>query len=139
MIQLNAIRLTFEEMRHKQPARAIYGSFMAKPSDRVASRYALEALLLLGQRIRAARIERKLTMDETSIRAGISRALLRRIEHGDPGSAIGSVFEVATVVGVSLFEPDRSRLTSQLHHATEKLALLPKAARTGSKAVKDDF
>jgi hypothetical protein len=78
-------------------------------------------------------------MDETSIRAGISRALLRRIEHGDPGSAIGSVFEVATVVGVSLFEPERSRLTSQLHHATERLALLPKSARTSSKAVKDDF
>jgi transcriptional regulator with XRE-family HTH domain len=108
---------------------------MPKPSDRVASRYALEALLLLGQ----ARIERKLTMDETSIRAGISRALLRRIEHGDPGCTIGSVFEVATVVGVSLFEPERSRLTSQLHHATERLALLPKSARTGSKAVKDDF
>ncbi len=112
---------------------------MAKLSDRVASRYALEALLLLGQRIRAARIERKLTMDETSTRAGISRALLRRIEHGDPGCTIGSVFEVATVVGVSLFEADRGRLTSQLQHATEKLALLPKAARTGSKAVKDDF
>ena len=86
---------------------------MAKPVDRVTSRYALEALLLLGQRIRAARIERKLTMDETSTRAGISRALLRRIEHGDPGSAIGSVFEVATVVGVSLFEPDRSRLAGR--------------------------
>ena len=112
---------------------------MAKPSDRVASRYALEALLLLGQRIRAARIERKLTMDETSTRAGISRALLRRIEHGDPGCTIGSVFEVATIVGVSLFEADRGRLTSQLHHATEKLALLPKSARTGNKAVKDDF
>lgn len=95
---------------------------MAKLSDRVASRYALEALLLLGQRIRAARIERKLTMDETSTRAGISRALLRRIEHGDPGCTIGSVFEVATVVGVSLFEADRGRLTSQLQHATEKLA-----------------
>jgi transcriptional regulator with XRE-family HTH domain len=112
---------------------------MAKLSDRVASRYALEALLLLGQRIRAARIERKLTMDETSIRAGISRALLRRIEHGDPGSAIGSVFEVATVVGVSLFEADRGRLTSQLHHTTDKLTLLPATARKGSKAVKDDF
>ena len=112
---------------------------MAKPVDRVTSRYALEALSLLGQRIRAARIERKLTMDETSTRAGISRALLRRIEHGDPGCTIGSVFEVAAIVGVSLFEAERSRLTSQLHHATERLALLPKAARTGSKAVKDDF
>jgi transcriptional regulator with XRE-family HTH domain len=112
---------------------------MPKPSDRVASRYALEALLLLGQRIRAARIERKLTMDETSTRAGISRALLRRIENGDPGSAIGSAFEVAAVVGVSLFEPDRNRLTSQLHHATERLALLPATARIGSRTVKDDF
>lgn len=112
---------------------------MPKQADRVASRYALEALLLLGQRIRAARIERKMTMEETSTRAGISRALLRRIEQGDPGSAIGSVFEVATVVGVSLFEPDRSRLTNQLQHVTDRLALLPATARKGSKAVKDDF
>lgn len=28
MIQLNAIRLTFEEMRHKQPASSILGLFM---------------------------------------------------------------------------------------------------------------
>lgn len=112
---------------------------MAKINDRVSSRYAQEALALLGTRIRVARLERRLTMEEAATRAGISRALIRRIEHGDPGAAIGSVFEAAAVVGVPLFEMDRSRLAGHLHQAIEKLTLLPSTARSRSKAVKDDF
>ena len=67
---------------------------MAKLSDRVASRYALEALLLLGQRIRAARIERKLTMDEmtggtfTITNGGVFGSLLSTPIINEPQSAI---------------------------------------------------
>jgi len=43
-------------------------------------------------------------------RAGISRALLRRIERGDPSCSIGVVFEVATIGGSSLFDQRQRQL-----------------------------
>ena len=119
---------------------AVYGPFMPKPAIRAASRYAQDAIALLGASIRVARIELGLRMDETAERAGISRALLRRIEAGDPGSSIGAVFEAAAIVGVPLFESERSRLVTHLVHQTDKLTLLPGAVRTRrTAAVKDDF
>ena len=77
-------------------------------TQRPLSPYAADAVALLGQLIRKARIERKLKAVDVTDRAGISRGLLRRIETGDPGCAIGAVFEVATIVGVRLFDTDQS-------------------------------
>jgi transcriptional regulator with XRE-family HTH domain len=64
-------------------------------THRPLSPYAADAVTLLGQLIRKARIERKLKAVDVTDRAGISRGLLRRIETGDPGCTIGAVFEVA--------------------------------------------
>jgi transcriptional regulator with XRE-family HTH domain len=112
---------------------------MPKPVDRTYSRYAREAMTLLGQSIRIARLERKLTTTEVAARAGISRSLLQRIERGDPRSSLGAVFEAATIVGVPLFEAERDRLTTLGAHAETRLALLPRAARARRTVVKDDF
>jgi transcriptional regulator with XRE-family HTH domain len=112
---------------------------MPKPIDRAYSRYAREAMSLLGKTIRIARLERKLTTSELAIRAGISRSLLQRIEQGDPGTSLGAVFETATIVGVPLFEAEPSRLAMHSAHADAKLALLPQAARARRRAVKDAF
>jgi transcriptional regulator with XRE-family HTH domain len=103
------------------------------------SRYALEALRLLGSSIRAARIERRMTTEELAERIGISRPSLHRIERGDPRSSIGSVFEAATIVGVPLFEADPSRLAGDLARVEEKLALLPKMIRAPRVEVDDEF
>lgn len=112
---------------------------MPKPITRAYSRYCQDALGLLGQLIRVGRVERKLTAQELATRAGISRTLLQRIEKGDPGCAIGAVFEVAAIVGVPLFEADKADLARHRKHAEEKLALLPKSVRKPAKALKDDF
>ena len=64
---------------------------MTRLSTRPYSRYSREAVVLLGQLIRLARIGHKLTFEELAERAGMSRGLLHRIERGDPGCAIGSV------------------------------------------------
>lgn len=121
---------------------------MTKPLNRAYSRYSLEAIALLGQMIRTGRIERKITAEEMASRMGISRALLQRIEKGDPGCGIGAVFEAAAIAGVALFEQDRGQGTVDLdrerisaHRAAlgEMLTLLPKAARKPRRAVKDDF
>lgn len=112
---------------------------MPKPATRAYSRYSQDAVLLLGQMIRQARIARKLTAAGLAERAGVSRGLIQRIEHGDPGCAIGAVFEAAAILGVKLFDADRSTLAAKTAAQQQILALLPKAARTSGKAVKDDF
>jgi transcriptional regulator with XRE-family HTH domain len=103
------------------------------------SPYALDAVTLLGQLLRKARIERKLKATEVAERAGISRGLLRRIEAGDSGCTVGAVFEVAAIVGLPLFGADQTTLSRALDSSREVMALLPKSVRTSRIEVDDDF
>ncbi len=112
---------------------------MTKSVVRTYSRYSREAVTLLGGLIRATRKERRFTTQEVADRAGISRGLLQRIEKGDLKCEIGAAFEVATIVGVKLFDADASTLTKHLRQTEDKLALLPKSIRKKTKAVRDDF
>jgi transcriptional regulator with XRE-family HTH domain len=112
---------------------------MVKPVSRPYSQYSLNALELLGQLVREARQTRALTAADLAARAGISRALLARIERGDPGCSIGAVFEVATICGVPLFDQEQRQLATLLALQREKMTLLPKTVRARIKGVKDDF
>ena len=112
---------------------------MVKPVSRPTSQYTRDALALLGQLVREARLAKAMTTIDLASRAGISRALLQRIERGDPGCSIGVVFEVATLCGVPLFDLEQRQLSTHLALHREKMALLPKAVRTSAKRVKDDF
>lgn len=112
---------------------------MPKSITRTYSRYTQTATTLLGQLIRVARNKHKFTAQEVADRAGISRGLLQRIEKGNLKCEIGVVFEVATIVGVNLFDADQSTLTKHLHRTEEQLELLPKSVRKKTKAVHDDF
>jgi DNA-binding XRE family transcriptional regulator len=94
---------------------------------------------LLGKLIRLGRRERKMTEAELSGRAGISRRTLQKIERGDLKCEIGLVFEVATLVGVTLFgDEEENHLMSTIHRIDDKLTLLPKRVRTIMK-VDDEF
>ena len=112
---------------------------MAKPANRSYSRYAREAVELLGLMIRNARVERGLTIADVAERAGVSRGLVHRIEQGEMGSSIGAAFELAAIVGLRLFETEPTTLTRHLSMERDKLTLLPKSVRTGKTKVKDDF
>jgi transcriptional regulator with XRE-family HTH domain len=112
---------------------------MPKSINRTYSRYSLAALTLLGKLIRAARIQRKLTTQKVAERASISRGMLQRIEKGDMKCEIGAVFEVATIVGVKLFEADDKMLRKHLHQTEDKLMLLPKSIRNKTRGLRDDF
>jgi transcriptional regulator with XRE-family HTH domain len=112
---------------------------MPKVSARTYSRYSREAMILLGDLIRAARKERRMTAQEVADRAGISRGLLQRIEKGDPKCELGATFEVATIVGVKLFDIEATTLTKYIRQTEDKLALLPKSVRKKVKVVDDDF
>ena len=112
---------------------------MPKSITRTYSRYTSDAVALLGGLIRSARKERKLTTQEVADRAGISRGLFQRIEKGDLKCEIGAMFEVATIVGVKLFDADETTLSKHIRQTEDKLALLPKSVRKTTKAVDDDF
>lgn len=112
---------------------------MAKAAARTYSRYTLQALALMGALLRAARIKKRMSARGLAERAGISRDMLYRIERGDPRCEIGVVFELAAILGVSLFEPDLERLQARAREVQDRLTLLPKAVRAPKAEVKDDF
>ena len=103
------------------------------------SKYAQEAVKLLGRQIRLARKHRRWSESELAERAGIARATLQRIEKGDMACTIGLVFEVATLVGIKLFDADREVLQWRIAQTEERIALLPKHIHPARKAVDDDF
>ena len=107
--------------------------------QRTYSKYALEAAILLGEQIKLGRKQRVWTEKNLADRAGISRATLQKIEDGQMGCAIGLVFEVATIVGVKLFESESTPITKNIEHTRDKIALLPKRIKTRKKAVRDNF
>jgi transcriptional regulator with XRE-family HTH domain len=112
---------------------------MPKSTARTYSNYSHDAINLMSKLIKAARIERQLTTQEVSNRAGISRGMLQRIEKGDMKCEIGAVFEVATIVGVKLFDLEDSKLMKHIRQTEEKLTLLPKSVRKKTKKIDDDF
>ncbi|WP_144630306.1 helix-turn-helix transcriptional regulator [Bordetella genomosp. 13] len=112
---------------------------MTKPAARAYSRYSLEAARLLGLRIRTARIERGITIEELAERAGVSRGLVTRAEAGDMGCSLGVVFELAALVGVSLFTPDPASMALAISDAQKTLTLLPRAVHPTKPVVNDDF
>lgn len=106
---------------------------------RTYSKYAQEAAFLLGQQIKLARKTRKWSLINLAERAGISKRTLQKIEAGEMSPSIGLVFEVASLVGVSLFAQDSERLATSIDLTQSKIALLPKRIREQTKVADDDF
>lgn len=107
--------------------------------QRAYSKYAKEAALLLGQQIKLGRKEHQWSEQKLAERAGISRATLQKIESGEMSPSIGLVFEVAALVGISLFDQESRSLATGIELAQSKIALLPKRIRSKTRAVDDDF
>ena len=106
---------------------------------RPLSPYAADAVRLLGQLLRKARIEKRMTTTDVAVRSGISRGLLHRIERGDPRCAIGTAFEVAAIVGVALFDTEHATMRYALNTNREVMRLLPRSVRRRRTEVNDDF
>jgi transcriptional regulator with XRE-family HTH domain len=97
-----------------------------------------EAARLLGLQIRAARIERRWTVDELATRAGVSHVTISKLERGDPSVKLGTALEAAVLVGIPLFGNDRER-RAETGRTRGRLGLLPKAARPTRSTIDDDF
>lgn len=57
-------------------------------------------LQTVGENIKLARLRRKLTMDQVSERAGISRPTLSSLEKGNPAVSLGIILQVLLVLGL---------------------------------------
>lgn len=105
-------------------------------------RGAADAVAVLGQQIKAARIVRKWTASELAERIGVDRRTVAAIEAGDPAVSIGNAFNAADIVGVLLFgAEDRSELARLRREGRDRLALLPTRVDKPRKRVEpdDDF
>lgn len=103
------------------------------------STQARTALRVLARQIAIARRESGRSAQDVAERAGITRKTLSKVEHGDPGVAVGTVFEVATILGVPLFTDDRREMAELSGRLDDRLALLPSRVRTPVRQVDDDF
>ena len=99
----------------------------------------LDAAAMLGLQIAAARRERRWTVAELAERAGVSLNTLRNAERGVPTVAVGVMFELATLLGIALFNVESLELPSMVARQRERLALLPAHVREAKVQVDDDF
>lgn len=86
-------------------------------------------LTALGERLRLARLRRKLSNAVVAQRAGISRTTLYKVEAGDPGATLGSYVRVLAVLGL---ENDLQTLAAddKIGRKLQDLALAPPARRS---------
>ncbi|RRU07114.1 helix-turn-helix transcriptional regulator [Stenotrophomonas sp. 278] len=92
-------------------------------------------LSALGERLRLARLRRKLSNAVVAQRAGISRSTLYKVEAGDPGATLGSYVRVLAVLGL---EKDLQTLAAddKVGRKLQDLALVPTCRpRAASKRV----
>lgn len=58
-------------------------------------------LAALGERLRAARLRRKLTQAMVAERVGVTLPTIRKLESGDPSSSLATVIRVLQVLGLA--------------------------------------
>ncbi|MHB1166796.1 MAG: helix-turn-helix domain-containing protein [Candidatus Nanopelagicales bacterium] len=101
------------------------------PRRRISmSRPAADALEVLGQQVRLRRTALGWTIADTAARLGIDESTVSKIERGYPSPSVGTVFNVAVLVGVDLYGLDGADLARARRAGEDTLALLPAKVRT---------
>jgi len=100
-----------------------------------------DALSVWGQLIRRGRLERGWTVTDLAARANVSESTVAAAESGSQGTAVGTMIDLADLVGMPLFGiEDRAELALRRRRGEEVLALLPQRVRRArSEVVDDDF
>ncbi len=90
-------------------------------------------LAALGERVRLARLRRKLSTTTVAQRAGISRTSLYNVESGDPGATLGTYLRVLAVLGLDK-DIDRVAADDQVGRKLQDLQMdsSPKSGRTAA-------
>lgn len=100
-----------------------------------------DALIVWGQLIRRGRAERSWSAKDLAARANVSEQTVLAAEAGHRGTAVGTMVDLADLVGVPLFGvEDRAELAIRRQRGEEMLALLPSSVRRPrSGRIDDDF
>ncbi|WP_337005770.1 MULTISPECIES: helix-turn-helix transcriptional regulator [unclassified Microbacterium] len=100
-----------------------------------------DALTIWGQLIRRGRGDRAWTAKELAARANVSEQTVLSAEAGHRGTSVGTMMDLADLVGVPLFGiDDRAELAIRRQRGEEMLALLPSRVRASKSGdVDDDF
>lgn len=78
-----------------------------------------------GERLKLARLRRRLSGELVAERAGVSRATLVKIESGEPNVAMGSYFQVMRVLGLEV-DFDRLAVDDVMGRKLQDLELVTK-------------
>jgi len=100
------------------------------------SPWTVDAIGVLGRQIASERKGQRWTQEDLAERAGVSIPTLMRIENGSPAAAIGTVFEIAALLGIPLVgatDPSGRQLIDT------RLALLPSRVESRREDIDDDF
>lgn len=105
------------------------------------TRQARDAVRALGHLVVIGRKTRGWTATRLAEQAGISRTTLYRIEHGDENVALGTVLDVASLVGVRLFGADGpAEMAAFAGRLEDRTALLPgRVIPISDEGLDDDF
>jgi ribosome-binding protein aMBF1 (putative translation factor) len=106
--------------------------------QRTYSPYTKKATHLFAQLIQLKRKERGITQKGLADRVRVSRAMVQRIEAGDPKCEIGVVFEIAFLLGIQLFGEEKTH-TTLMESLQDKISLLPASVRESKQEVSSDF
>jgi transcriptional regulator with XRE-family HTH domain len=91
------------------------------------------ALSVFGKLIAAERRAQRRPLADLAERAGVSLPTVTKVERGDAGTAIGTVLEIATLLGIRLF-PDLDEV-----NVAQRLALVPAHVYPQKLKGDDDF
>ncbi len=108
-------------------------------NSRTYSNHTLKAIKLFAAQIKLARKKQRWSEMELAERAGTSRSTIRQIEKGSPATELGLYFEIASLLGIALFDADDNNLNTLQDKLDLQLALLPKRIDAESSEVFDDF
>lgn len=100
-----------------------------------------DALTVWGQLIRQGRIGRSWTARDLAARANVSEQTVLSAEAGNRGTAVGTMMDLADLVGVPIFGDDnRSEIAIRRQRGEEMLSLLPsRVRRPRGGSIDDDF
>ncbi|GJM06965.1 MAG: hypothetical protein DHS20C10_06990 [marine bacterium B5-7] len=102
------------------------------------SKQSVQSLLVLGQMLSVARLQRRWSQQELATRLGVSRITVRAIEAGQAKTAIGTVFEAAVLLGIPLMTHDKKQLSHWQTTLDNFKSLLPTRPRKKPE-IDDDF
>jgi transcriptional regulator with XRE-family HTH domain len=97
------------------------------------------ALKTLGEMIKAARKSQSVPQRLLAERLGISVKTVTKIEKGQAGVAIGTVFEAADILGVPLLSSDPNHLQQWHKTLLEFNAILPNRTQMKDDEIDDNF